>query len=384
MHTGTGFFRGGGLIPLPFLWATFAAVVQAGWIGSPVRAQALPPPACTIGRPVQASANPASGIQQVKAETAETPEPAPYTFHRPEHAVGDDPPWVQPVSAEYHEPIAAPLPPPGPFFGNAVVDEREFVEPWAEPGFDFLPWHLLWEPPLASPHQPRMYAKLTTLSNENSTDTIDSAIGGTFGLFRYQPCCLPETAYQLDFFAVMFGRWSEFNSSVAADYRFGFPLTFRHGNWEGKIGYEHTSTHLGDDFIEKTGRRQVHYVRDEIVLGLAYRWWETFRVYGEFGYAYSFSSPVDNGRERFGLGVEWSRRRPTGWEGQPFAALDIDLRPEQGYTPNLTAQLGWQWVPRLGRPSARLALEYYNGKSPFGQFLTENEDWLGLGMYIDF
>lgn len=229
-----------------------------------------------------------------------------------------------------------------------------------------------------------MFAKATTLSNEFTTNTVDTAIGGTIGLLRCQSRCFADTEYQLDGFAVHFSRWSEAQFSVAGDYRYGFPITFRHECWEGKVGYEHTSTHVGDDLIRKQGRYRNPYVRDEIVLALAYRWCEQLRIYGECAYAFSMSSPVPSSRERFAGGAEWSRPCATGWKGQPFAAFDLDLRPEQDYTANLTLQLGWQWIPELGRPSARVALEYYRGNSPFGQLLLEREQWLGVGFYVDF
>jgi hypothetical protein len=253
------------------------------------------------------------------------------------------------------------------------------------PKWEFLPIApLLWQPPYAGLRQPRMFVIPNDLSNQFTKDTIDTAIGATVGLFRYRPAWSGGTEFELDFFGVHQSRWSERHLSVAADYRYGFPITFRNGPWQGKIGYEHTSTHLGDDFIKTFNRFKVPYVRDEIVLGLAYRWWNTLRLYGELGLAPYMSSPNEKGPERFAWGVEWSRQEPTGWKGQPFAAFDMDLRPEQDYRPNLSLQVGWQWIPENQRVSGRLALQYYNGYSPYGQFLFDSERWYGLGLFVDF
>lgn len=269
--------------------------------------------------------------------------------------------------------------------GPAVAVE-EAGPCWQEPAprFDLLPWQLLWQPPLANQRAPRMYAKATSLDNEFTQKNVDTALGGELGLVRYHPASWPEAEFQLDFFGVHFSRWANFHEAMAGDYRYGFPLTFRSGPWQAKFGYEHTSTHLGDDFIWIHNRFKVRYVRDELVLGLSYRWWNELRLYGEFGYALSIASPVMEGRERFDWGVEWSLQEPTGWKGQPFAAFDMDLRPEQQWQPNMTLQLGWQWIPNDRHGSFRLALELYDGFSPYGQFLTVRERWVGVGVFVDF
>jgi hypothetical protein len=290
------------------------------------------------------------------------------TWRRTPAALGESDGWATDAPVRLTD--IEPLGPDGP--------------PAALPRCEMLPLHLLWQPPLAGLRQPRMYVMPTSLDNDFTQQTIDTAIGGTIGLFRYRPTCWPESEFQLDFFGAHFSRWSERHLAVAGDYRYGFPVTFASGPWQAKLGYEHTSTHLGDDFIKSTGRFKVQYVRDDLVFGLAYRWWEQFRVYGEIGMAAYLGTPYSNGRERFAWGLEWSRQHPTGWKGQPFAAFNMDLRPEQDYSVNVSFQAGWQWIPEHQRVSARLALELYHGKSPYGQFLQDKERWVGLGFFLDF
>jgi len=85
---------------------------------------------------------------------------------------------------------------------------------------------------------------------------------------------------------------------------------------------------------------------------------------------------------RYDLGIEWSPLH-TGLWGRPFAAVDLDFRPEQDYTANVTVQAGWLWRDPLTRHSIRVALEYYNGKSPYGKFLDNSEDFLGFSLLYD-
>jgi hypothetical protein len=250
----------------------------------------------------------------------------------------------------------------------------------------FLPLTLLWTPPLASQREPRSYLKATSLENDNTFDNVDTAIGVTFPVLRWGRDEVTPQGLQLDFFAVVFSRWSNLRDSVGVDYRFGVPLTFACGPWSGRIAYEHTSTHLGDELAERTGRKKVSSNRDEVVVGLAYSFWDSVRIYGQVGYALGLSSPGnDERRDRYDWGIEWIGREVCHWiGGRPFAAFDMDLRGDQDYTANVTTQIGWRWSNSIHRPALRLALEYYDGRSPYGQFLLDRENWFGVGIMVDY
>jgi hypothetical protein len=252
-----------------------------------------------------------------------------------------------------------------------------------------FPSTLLWQPLLANPHEPRFFVKQTTLEMVGLTPVNDFGIGGTLALVRIAPADRPYDGWQLDVFAAAQTRFVEQDFMATVDYRFGIPVTFNFGRWSGKIGYEHTSAHLGDDIIVDHGLPIRDSVRDEIVLGLAYRVLEPLRVYGIFSYDFGHTFPEDippgpDRTDRYGLGAEWSRPLPTGWRGQPFAAVDLEFRGDQDYTPNLCVQAGWQWIATPGRPGARFVLEYYNGRSPFTQFLDRHETWFGVGLAFDY
>jgi hypothetical protein len=249
-----------------------------------------------------------------------------------------------------------------------------------------FPSVLLWQPPMANQHEPRMEIEATTLDNANTKKTLDTIIGGTAPALGWVSDDCPQDGWQLDFFAAALSRFSKYNTLDDVDYRFGLPLTWASGPWSGKLAYEHTSSHIGDDFIKwDTGLQKRGHVRDEGVVGLSYLFWNQLRFYGQFGYAFNMATSGPNRHDRYDFGVEWSRRVSTGFRGQPFAALDIDIRGDEDYTPNLTAQIGWQWQELGSRLSSlRLALEFYDGRSPFGQFFDVHEQWLGAGIFLDF
>ncbi len=91
-------------------------------------------------------------------------------------------------------------------------------------------------------------------------------------------------------FAAAFTRFNERRELACADYRVGCPLTFAANDWQFKLGYEHTSSHMGDDAVMDLESQWAQgspafparkFCRNEIVLGIARRFWERIRVYGQ-------------------------------------------------------------------------------------------------------
>jgi hypothetical protein len=244
--------------------------------------------------------------------------------------------------------------------------------------FERLPDSLLWQVPWANQREPRMYA---TFNDALRHSTIDTAIGAEWGLFRLAPE-KPFEGLQFDMLAAVFTRFDN-GALMAADYRAGAPFTYAKDNWQAKVGYEHTSGHFGDKFIDHNPdfpRRS--YTRDEIVCGLAYRFWDQFRAYGQVGFAFGKRRPP-GGTERYDAGLEWSRPLFAKFPLQPFAAVDLDFRPEQNYIINRTVQVGWMWQNPDTRRAVRLAVEYYAGRDPFGAFVRNTENWVGFSLLFD-
>jgi len=284
--------------------------------------------------------------------------------------------------AERPPEMVAPLPPLGSFPLESGELESEAPKKklfWDKKlSFVGLPDSLLWGVPWANQREPRMYA---TFNNALRHSTIDTAIGAEWGLLRLAPE-KPFEGFQLDMLAAVFTRFDD-GALMAADYRVGAPFTYAKDNWQAKLGYEHTSGHFGDKFIDHNPdypRRS--FTRDEIVGGLAYRFWDQFRVYGQVGIAFGKRRPP-NGDERYDTGLEWSRPLFASIPLQPFAAIDLDFRPEQNYIINRTVQVGWRWQNPDTRRAVRLALEYYAGRDPFGAFVRNTENWIGFSLLLD-
>ena len=259
-----------------------------------------------------------------------------------------------------------------------------------------FPNTLLWEPPLASKIEPRTAVLIDSFKNSpGSSYTVDASIGTIFGLLRYTPDGR-DAAYQLDLFGVVHTRLSP-DDLLAADYRFGVPLTARWGSWHAKVGYEHTSAHLGDEYV-RTRRvapdKITAFSKDEAVVGLGRYLGDAFRVYGVVGYAQRQSLPDPDpplvlagtkSKWRYSVGAEYYDRTACGVAGTPFAAVNFDFRGDQDFKANSTVQAGWLIRNPFARLSSlRIYAEYYDGGSPYGQFHRDRESFYGIGFAGDY
>ena len=254
-----------------------------------------------------------------------------------------------------------------------------------------MPAGLLWQPPLASKQEPRMLLLPTSLDNATNSWTLDTSIGGTIPMFRYEPIGR-DLSYQFDIAAVVHTRLTP-EDLLTSDYRFAFPLSAAWGRWHGKLAYEHTSSHLGDELIR--GARPLNIpipsaARDEVVVGIG-RWvMPQLRLYVQAGYAFFLQLPDRptmnrEDRVRFDVGAEWYCPGPTGLRGQPYGAFNINSRGDEDFRANFNIQAGWMWrnpYQRFG--TIRLFGEYYNGRSPYGQLRTIQEDFFAIGLAADY
>ena len=270
-------------------------------------------------------------------------------------------------------------------FNKEVAGRRSFQYcNWENTRVSLFPSTLLWEPPLASKREARLQVMPTNFQNYVNKWTLETSIGTTAGILRVEPAGR-DLAYQLDVFGVVHTRLSP-DDLMASDYRFGVPLTARWGNWQGKLAYEHTSAHLGDEFQRNTGRLPINFAKDEAVLGVSRTFPEfALRVYGQVSYAFMQDLAGDPDRKRYDAGFQWVCQVPTGLSGAPFVAAHIEARGDQDFDPNFVAQVGWLWRnPYQRLANFRVYAEYYKGRSPYGQFFKEREDFYGLGFACDY
>lgn len=302
------------------------------------------------------------------------------------------PPALSPTDTLTQPVFGDPLPPlPGSLEDRYLQEldaRRQFqYGTWRGTTLTAFPNSLLWEPPLAVKKDPRMQLLYSNLPNYVGGNTVDTSIGMTMGLYRAE-FEAADFATQLDIFGLVLTRLSP-DDLMLADYRFGLPLTFRWGWWQAKLAYEHTSAHLGDELIRASGRVTQSFAKDEVVVGVGRYLFDSLRVYGHVGYAFSFQVPGLEGttreKTRFDVGFEWFLRQPTGWAGTPFAAVNIECRGDQQYDANYTFQAGWLWRnPTMRLGTVRVFVERYDGHSPYGQTIRDRERFTSVGFGFDY
>jgi hypothetical protein len=86
---------------------------------------------------------------------------------------------------------------------------------------------------------------------------------------------------------------------------------------------------------------RLNYVREQLVLGVAYRPIPDLRFYGEANWAFH----VDGGAQpwEFQFGIDYSPSQPNGFWGAPFAAINSKVEEDLNYSGNVTVEAGWQW-----------------------------------------
>ena len=261
-----------------------------------------------------------------------------------------------------------------------------FVTPGTEPWhWQVLPDGIIYRSYWAGPREPRMGV---TLFRKNGGQSFwDPTMGARVGVLRYgNDDPLNPQGLQWDVVGAAIARLTldEYRDLESVDFRGGTFLTYGHGQWQFKFGYDHISSHLGDEYIINHPGSiddRVNYVRDSLVLGVSYYPIPELRLYGEAGYGLN----VDGGAEpwEFQFGTELSKAGPTGMAGSPFLALNVHLREEVDFGGDFTAQAGWMWRGETGQ-TMRIGAHYLNGMSSQYQWFDKWEEQIGVGVWYDF
>ncbi len=238
---------------------------------------------------------------------------------------------------------------------------------------------MLFPHPLADPRAPFAGSRLQF--HDDGSTRIENAFGVEQSIFRTGG---EEHAFEV---GVEGGAFSRFNFDEnldmdGVDFRVGFPLVYRSGRLAVKLEPWHLTSHLGDEFIERTGRERIAYARNAIALGVAVDLGEVWRVYGEAGYGVDIGSLNEPWRAM--AGVEWVDDVLAARWFDLFAAVNATTFEEIDWSANFNLQTGIWIKPEGAHTTVRVGLEYYNGHSALTQFFQEREEYLGFGFWFHF
>lgn len=206
--------------------------------------------------------------------------------------------------------------------------------------------------------------------------------GGQVGLVRWEA---EERTWQLDGEAGFLGEFDlgEQNRNIGWDGIYALILTGRRdGGLDWRVGAHHISSHLGDEYIEATGRERLNITREEFLVGLGHRA-DGWRYYGEGAWAYHLGNHGVLDRWRLQGGAEHTWPRAFGRDAlDGYLGLDVSTYQENDWTPNTT--LGWgilhRGSPHL--PPARIGFELYTGRVRMAEFFDLRETVLAFGLWL--
>jgi hypothetical protein len=250
----------------------------------------------------------------------------------------------------------------------------------------FLPEDHLFKPLLADPRWPHFSASYQRyFKNEQLKNVASATFGENIGIYRFRGPweSMMEAGIQAGVFAI-FDLDAPSHDLVNADYFVAIPFSFKKDGFASISRLFHQSSHLGDEFVLRGGARErINLSYEGIDTIFSYMLPLGFRLYAGAGYLFD-QDPSDLKPWITQWGLEL--RSPWTWQGgaiRPITAVDIQSREESDWNVDVSVRGGIQFEnPVIASRKMSLLIEYYNGRSPNGQFYIENIEVIGLGLHF--
>jgi len=255
-------------------------------------------------------------------------------------------------------------------------------------GLEVLPKGLLFSPLIADPRWPHFSAVYQRFHDDARLDNAAIAsLGETISLLR-GPLGEKGGAWEIGIQAGVFSLFdldAPSTDLVNSDYIVGFPFSYRARNFSAMARLYHQSSHLGDEFLIENRVERVNLSYEAVDVRLSYEVTDWLRLYGGGGYIVR-GDPSDLEPWSTQMGVEL-RSPKTFLKGslRPLAAVDVQYREQNDWHADLSARAGVQFekLPLFDR-RIQLLLEYFNGKSPNGQFYEHHIQYLAVAGQLSF
>lgn len=255
-------------------------------------------------------------------------------------------------------------------------------------GLVFFPDSGIYPAYIADPHRAGFGAVKMSVSDVDIPDSGDSRyglrMGGRLPLLGSGTAAQPGS-WRLNLDAGFNGQFDTDRSedNIGWDGIYGLTLAWvLRTDLRAKAGIMHWSSHVGDEYAERTGRRRINYTRGEIQAGIS--WWLTpgWRTYGDYGHAYDMRNEELQRKGRAQLGLEYDatrggRKGRHGW----YAALDTSATEERDWRVDRAISAGY--LVHSGERRWRFGIERYRGRPPIGEFFASTETYTGIGLWME-
>ena len=210
-------------------------------------------------------------------------------------------------------------------------------------------------------------------------------MGGRLELFQWYNNTDPQQALQANFEVGFRGHFdaSFSQDNIGWDGNYGLLFTYRDNPviaW--RFGSYHTSSHIGDEYIQRTGRKRIEYTREEVLSGMQINLDRQWQYYLEAAYGFYIHDGNSQKPKRLQTGIQFqqtdfSAQQRLGW----YAGLDLSSYEERDWDINKALQVGFAFA---AQPHTwRVAMDFYDGQSVLGEFFQHNERYVGIGLYLD-
>lgn len=235
---------------------------------------------------------------------------------------------------------------------------------------------------LADPRQTQTSARYYRLGGR---DMGDVALGNMWGLLRWTPEGADWRA-QWNIEGMAYSRFhvtGGINEFETVDFFLNLPVEARRGRLSGRAMLYHESSHLGDDYIRRTGDQGFRYSVEGLKLAGSWDAHRFLRLYGGPSFLVHAVPRQRSATLQWGFEL----RSPDFLRKEPFYAYlaqDFQSKSQVGWNVDSNTQLGVRMAFRRAIRSLRVHLDYFDGHSPFGQYFRRREHYLSLGLSFDF
>jgi hypothetical protein len=213
-----------------------------------------------------------------------------------------------------------------------------------------------------------------------------ASFGETFPFVRFtwEPQHAIDAGLQAAVFSI-FDLASESSDLVNADYWVAATTALRLDGFSALGRLYHQSSHLGDEFLLRNNVERVNLSYEALEAILSQNLPLGLRVYGG-GEFIVHREPADLKRWSTQGGLEfrspWTMANGTL---RPVAGLDLQSSQENGWGPDLSLRAGVQLEDQIFvSRKLQFLLEYYDGRSPNGQFYDRDIQYIGLGLHLQY
>lgn len=251
----------------------------------------------------------------------------------------------------------------------------------------WLPRAPLFDPLIADPRWPRFSATLQFYQHDEELGTVGAPnFGAAIPFYGWRGLGIDwQAGLHAGVFSI-FDLNSDSSDLINSDFFVALPLSARYGPLSAQVRLFHQSSHLGDEFLLRprgpVDRINLSYEGAD--LRLSVKPWDWLRLYAGGGGIFDTEPELDPWMVQGGL--ELTSPDPVYSNLlYPIVALDVQSFEESDWAVNYSARAGVEFRSAwLAARRLQLVMEYFNGRSPNGQFYDRDIEYFGPGLHFYF